>query len=176
MSDYQYTPSTEQWKEVPGFPGYEVSDRGNVRSYFRYGRLDRVFPPRAPIPQRYFLKNIDKDGYPKVSLRKDKKQLTRYVHRLVLEAFQGQCPVGMEACHNDGNKTNNVFPNLRWDTRASNIQDRFVLGERIGIVGATEKQTKIMFELRASGFSCRKIATMVGFSEGHIRKKLKIQG
>jgi len=47
----------------------------------------------------------------------------KLVHRLVLEAFAGPCPDGMEACHGDGDPTNNRRLNLRWDTRSSNQLD-----------------------------------------------------
>jgi hypothetical protein len=45
------------------------------------------------------------------------------IHTLVLEAFAGPRPEGMEGCHNDGNPTNNHIDNLRWDTRSANNQD-----------------------------------------------------
>jgi HNH endonuclease len=46
------------------------------------------------------------------------------VHRLVLETFVGECPENMEACHNDGDKTNNSLDNLRWDTKSNNGHDK----------------------------------------------------
>lgn len=48
----------------------------------------------------------------------------RLVHRLVLEAFVGPCPEGMEGCHGDGDPTNNSLGNLRWDTATSNQLDK----------------------------------------------------
>jgi hypothetical protein len=48
---------------------------------------------------------------------------TTAVHRIVLEAFVGPCPEGMECCHNDGNPRNNNVTNLRWDTRSANQMD-----------------------------------------------------
>lgn len=45
------------------------------------------------------------------------------IHSLVLEAFVGPRPDGMEGCHNDGDPANNHLANLRWDTRAANNQD-----------------------------------------------------
>lgn len=47
----------------------------------------------------------------------------KYIHRLVLEAFVGPCPDGMEALHSDGNKTNNNVDNLRWGTPSENNRD-----------------------------------------------------
>lgn len=52
------------------------------------------------------------------------------VHPLVLEAFVGPRPPGMEACHADGNKTNNALSNLRWDTKRANELDAIRLGTR----------------------------------------------
>src|SRR6185312_7030300 len=63
-------------------------------------------------------------GYIMVSLFKDGSQFVRYAHRLVLEAFVGPCPDGMECCHNDGNPANNRVENLRWDTTSANQLDR----------------------------------------------------
>lgn len=48
----------------------------------------------------------------------------RTVQRLVLLAFVGPCPEGMQCCHDDGNKTNNRVGNLRWDTPKANAADR----------------------------------------------------
>lgn len=45
------------------------------------------------------------------------------VGRLVLEAFVGPCPLGLECCHYDGNKLNNRLDNLRWDTHSNNMRD-----------------------------------------------------
>lgn len=52
----------------------------------------------------------------------------QWVHRLVLSAFTGPCPPGMECCHNDGDPSNNRPENLRWDTRSSNARDKRVHG------------------------------------------------
>lgn len=49
---------------------------------------------------------------------------TTGVHRLVLEAFVGPCPEGMEALHGNAIRNDNRLCNLRWDTKSENSQDR----------------------------------------------------
>lgn len=44
-------------------------------------------------------------------------------HRLVLEAFRGKCPEGMECLHGNGVRNDNRICNLRWGTRAENVAD-----------------------------------------------------
>ena len=63
-----------------------------------------------------------------MNLWKNNKQNVVRVHKLVLEAFVGPCPDGLECCHNDGNSFNNHIDNLRWDTHKSNIHDRIKHG------------------------------------------------
>lgn len=48
-----------------------------------------------------------------------------YIHKLVCEAVYGPCPVGLEVCHNDGDKSNNNYWNLRYDTRVNNYADKY---------------------------------------------------
>lgn len=55
-------------------------------------------------------------------------QKVYWVARLVCAAFHGPCPLGFEACHCDGDKTNNVASNLRWDSHTANQADRVIHG------------------------------------------------
>lgn len=121
MADLQ--PSPERWLPVVGYEGfYEVSDHGRVRSVdrtvkFRDGRVfSYTSQLRSQTPQVPY-------GHMAVGLKRKGKRRTVRVHRLVLEAFVGPCPPGMEGCHNDGNPANNHVSNLRWDTSSANKQD-----------------------------------------------------
>ena len=112
----QPTRSIEHWKPVVGYEGiYEVSDQGQVR---------RVAPAQRTHPGLILRHKVQQhNGRHSVTLRRDGKNSTRYVHRLVLEAFVGPCPPGMEACHWDDNPENNALENLRWDTSTANKHD-----------------------------------------------------
>lgn len=51
-------------------------------------------------------------------------------HRLVAMAWIGT-PEGyarLQVCHNDGNRLNNHFSNLRWDTPKNNTHDKYAHG------------------------------------------------
>jgi hypothetical protein len=65
-----------------------------------------------------------KAGYPVVNLCHDGKQVTVYIHVLVLNTFIGECPLGMECRHLDGNPMNNQLDNLQWGTSKENGEDR----------------------------------------------------
>lgn len=116
------TPTTETWLPVVGFEGqYEVSDHGRIRGVDRIAVLSdgRRIPVRGCIlKQRQRAK-----GYWQVCLQRGGRPTAHVAHRLVLTAFVGPCPDGMQACHNDGDKSNNRLSNLRWDTPSSNTLD-----------------------------------------------------
>lgn len=95
----------EAWRVIAGYENYEVSDHGRVRNTVT-GTI------RATCAN-------NSGGYPRLLLRRK----PHYVHTLVLEAFVGPRPDGMEACHRDGNPLNNRASNLRWDTHRANVWD-----------------------------------------------------
>jgi hypothetical protein len=117
----------ERWLPVPGYEGfYEVSDRGRVKSLARVARRRDGKP--QPIPEKILKPLANPSGHLKAVLRCGGHRKESYVHRLVLQAFVGPCPEGMECCHNDGNPANNRLENLRWGTRASNMADKLKHG------------------------------------------------
>jgi hypothetical protein len=111
----------EQWKSVVGYEGiYIVSNLGRVSS------VDRVMVYRDGRAVRYkgVLLAPGKTGDRVTVALCDGTPKSFYVHDLVLTTFKGPCPPGKECCHWDGNGTNNILSNLRWDTRSENTYDR----------------------------------------------------
>jgi len=105
----------EQWLDVIGFEGlYQVSNFGNIKNA-KTGHIKKLL----------LNKRLNR---PQVCLSKFDKVTTIYPHKLVMEAFVGKRPEGMECCHADGNPWNNALSNLRWDTRSNNNQDKFKHG------------------------------------------------
>lgn len=118
----------EEWRPVVGWEGlYEVSDQGRVRSLDRHLTVRSRWGQMMPQTYRGQLMTISDahaGGYCTVKLTRDGKGSMHYVHRLVLEAFVGPRPDGMEACHNSGDPADNRPGNLRWDTTTGNMADK----------------------------------------------------
>lgn len=113
--------SDEKWLPIAGWEGlYEVSDLGRVKSLERKAR-NRSGMRR--VRERVLKQTPGTDGKLHVGLHRNGLVSSRVVHRLVLEAFVGPCPEGLEACHGPGGALDNRLCNLRWDTRSSNQHD-----------------------------------------------------
>ena len=124
----------EEWRDVVGFEGiYQVSNFGRIRSV-KTGKI------KEQTVQ-------DNDNRPYLGLWKNNIQKICRPHKLVMEAFVGIRPQGMECCHNDGNPQNNHLTNLRWDTAKSNQADRVRhgttnRGEQCGTAKLTLEQVR----------------------------------
>lgn len=112
------------FKPVLGFEDtHVVSNYGDVVRKERVlvdalGRI-RTFPARTLKPTR------KTDGYSHVTITAaDGSMHTIHIHRMILEAFVGPRPEGMEVLHADSDKLNNQLANLRWDTHIENCKDR----------------------------------------------------
>lgn len=101
----------EVWRGLEGIL-YSVSNYGNVKNNIS-GRI---------------LRGCTRNGYHSVGLQVNKKQIMRYVHRLVAEMFLGPCPLNFEVNHKDGNRKNNSVLNLEYVTHRGNMLAAVKLG------------------------------------------------
>lgn len=62
---------------------------------------------------------------------------------LVLLAFVGPCPNGMECCHWDDDPSNNVLSNLRWGTKEDNARDAIRNGKHVPVKGEDNGRAKL---------------------------------
>lgn len=124
--------SDHDWREVPGCDGrISVTSDGLARS--RKGRVNGW---------------TDKDGYQRITIYlANGTKWSPGIHRLVLEAFVGPCPLGHAASHIDGDKTNNTLSNLAWEDWSTNnlrrtAHGRLPLGSAIAVSKLTEDQVR----------------------------------
>lgn len=112
----------EIWKDIEGYEGlYQVSNLGRVKSFYaKNGRLS--------IQSHILKPKIDKYGYLKLTLCKDKNYKYVTVHRLVATTFIDNLENKPEVNHKDGNKLNNYVNNLEWVTGLENIHHAFDTG------------------------------------------------
>lgn len=103
-----------EWRTVPGFSRYEVSDDGFVRRRTPSGKgsVRTLRPVRSS------------DGYLRVTLYRAGRPEPQRIHRLVCLAFHGPPPPGRSfACHRNGSKTHNLAGNLYWGSAVENAAD-----------------------------------------------------
>jgi len=147
----------EMWKDIPEFEGrYAISNMGRAKS------LERDVPYATIYLQHrsecILALSFTDDGYPRINLYQERsKHFVRKIHQLVLEAFVGPCPEGMEARHLNGNKLDNRLANLTWGTRLENMRDRKeqggydLRGEKHPSNKLTDKQVIEIRKMHASG-------------------------
>lgn len=122
----------ELWRDIDNYPGYQISNLGNVRSYInnRHGVCDE-WHPLKPV--------YNKRGYPTVCLGRGNRKL---VSRLVAEAFISN-PDGLPIVrHLDDNPSNNHINNLAWGTQVDNMQDCVKHGRLVGDTNPAIESTK----------------------------------
>ena len=169
----------EIWKTIPGYPGYEISDHGQVRSYLK-SRGRNLGSFISTIPQRILKPCPTYFGHLQVYLRRDGKTYRIFIHRLVLTAFIGPCPPGMEACHNDGKPSNNYPDNLRWDSHINNLRDRekhgtSLVGQKNGLAKLTDSKIIQIRKLASQGYTSKQLEEMFSVHRMHINGIIRRQ-
>ncbi len=120
MTKHARRSASERWKRIPFFPGYEISDRGRVRSL------------KGKRPKILKLQRINrgdrKKSYLRVTLRNKGGKKHRKIHRLVALAFIPRRASKNTVNHEDGNTLNNRMGNLTWTTNVENIKHAWRTG------------------------------------------------
>lgn len=116
----------ETWRSIPGFPFYEASSLGRVRSLPKRVRTSHRGHEGTRLRPGKILNPISNKGYLVVKL--GGPNLAYGVHQAVAMAFHGPCPDGMVVDHKNGTKTDNRPENLEYVTNSENVKRQYKLG------------------------------------------------
>lgn len=154
----------ETYKDIAGYKGlYQVSNRGNVKSLIKRYKGSDILKV-----------GIDRGGYCIVTLCKEKKHITKTVHRLAALAFYGHSE--KQVNHLDGNKQNNNIENLKFVTAKENIRHAFANGLLIPNTDKIAKdKRKVVLQIDSESGSvlnkyesAHEAARITGFNRGNI--------
>lgn len=150
---------TVEYRTIARLPGYRFGTDGSVWLKDPKGKWMRLRPAK------------NSKGYLSVGIKHpDGRRRMIQVHRLILEAFDGPCPPGMETRHfPDPDRTNNRPQNLSWSTRKKNHYDKKVQGTQCA--GETHGRHKLTWE---KVHEARKLFKKRGYSIGELAEKYGI--
>lgn len=107
----------EEWRDIPGLPGYKASNLGRIKSLGRLVMRKSGSP--LPIKEKILKQCVDSKDYLAVGM----SSKPRRVHILVKLAFSNGRPAGKVIDHIDSNKHNNLLSNLRFVSQKENMNN-----------------------------------------------------
>ena len=121
----------EIWKDIEGFPNYQVSNKSRLKNV----KTGLILKPCLDTSTGYLMFNLyDSNGKPR----------HKYLHRLVAEAFIPNPENKRLINHIDGNKANPDISNLEWATDSENMKHAFKHGLCENTRVAAYEQQKIL--------------------------------
>jgi hypothetical protein len=113
------------FKIIKTFPKYEIDINGQVRNI----KTNKIIKSRLH----------KKNGYYQISLLKDKKLITIYIHRLLAETFIPNPNNLPQVDHIDRNRLNNDINNLRWTSLKDNLKNRKYNSKNLTLISVDNK-------------------------------------
>jgi hypothetical protein len=128
------------FQSLDRYPGYRFGNDGRIWSQWQQVQRSPGGPLTYAIGDtwRELKPQTNGRGYHLVFLAG--RKTSSKVHHLILEAFIGPRPNGMQCRHLDGNRSNNRLDNLAWGTPRENIHDSFRHGTRRLVATAENKE------------------------------------
>lgn len=165
----------EIWKDIVGFPGYQVSNLGRVRTFNKVSTTqrhgERHWKNRILKPKCGKTSNSKKSGY-KVDLWKENKAYGFLVARLTAFTFYNEDINNhlLTVDHLDGNRLNNNIDNLELVSLEENIRRAFkndlMPCKRVEITNKETNEIKIYQSMSEASKS-------ISQNHGYISAKIK---
>lgn len=162
----------EHWRAIEGFPGYEISSLGRVRSFWQKTGANKRWGYYLGRTPQVAMLQPDKDGYLSKGLRRDGKDYCRRVHRLVAQAFipNDRPAIATKVNHKNNIPGDNRVENLEWCTEEENREHALGIGvwprgERHWKARLNAEKVKQIRMRRASGESNSQIAKDFGITK-----------
>lgn len=153
---WRYGMSTE-WRVIPSCLDYEVGEFGDVR------RKNN----RYPIKSRFH------KGYEIVTITVNGKKVTKFVHRLVAEAFIGPRPKGHHTHHKNHNMRINHYTNLEYLKTYSHFNEHRDVRQRHCTKLIAEQVLQIRAMYIAGNYTYKQLAQAFNVSITEIHKIVK---
>lgn len=143
-----------QLKQIKDFPGYFVSDVGDIYSLFG----SALFKLKL---------DLSNNGYLRATLYKDHKRNKKSIHRLVAEAFIPNPENKPQINHKNGDKKDNRVENLEWVTQSENMLHAY------SVLGYKGHDPKIVLQIKdnmviAEFYSACEAYKQTRINRGHI--------
>ena len=173
---------TVEYAPIPGCTGYRAGTDGSIWSCLKIvGSRWHNDQRNEPVGRWKKLKGDPRkeDGRLRYTLRRDDGRYRRaYGGVLVLEAFCGPCPSGMECCHWNGICTDDSLGNVRWDTSVANKADMkrhgtARVGERHFKAKILDADIPKIIAMRAGGAKLKSIGAIFNVTEQRIFQIVK---
>lgn len=131
----------EIWKPIEGFPDYEISNMGRIKSLERYVKYK---DGRNRLIAEKLLKYGNSKGYRIANLFYGKKHFYKAIHILVLIHFIGPKPTPIhQGNHEDSDILNNWWTNLNWMTPKENTNHAIIAGVSNDMKGENNWNSKL---------------------------------
>eukprot|EP01084_Bolivina_argentea_P236856 398207_1 len=125
---YRLFCTTEEWKQIPGFPNYHASTLGNIKNV-KFNRMLFINYDR--------FRTLGKRPQIRLSINGGSK--LKLVGRTILSTFHPIDDDKLQTNHIDGDPYNNKLCNLEWTTPKENMQHAFKIG-----IGNSHKTSVIL--------------------------------
>ncbi len=150
----------EEWRDVPGFEDYRVSNLGKVWSKKSNREIG----------------HMQQNGYMSVTLYSPERRWRTTIHCVVALSFIGPSPENLQVNHKDGIKINNRVDNLEYVTHSENQKHAYRLGlknkrgEKNHYAKLSDHNIKQIRRLLHTNLMQRVIGEMFGVSQGTVSR------